>query len=103
MFYLRLLHGRKTLTEKMEDWGKDGPIIGPVSLSWTYGTLKVHPPSEDDFEFLPIVNDLVFYDSMYFGDVDFISENDPLINERKQVPHNWENFKKNIGFALMKI
>ncbi len=35
--YLRLYHGRATADEQMEDWGSDGPVIGPlVSIHVTY-------------------------------------------------------------------
>ena len=35
--YLRLYHGRATPDEQMEDWGSDGPVIGPLgSIHVTY-------------------------------------------------------------------
>lgn len=35
--YLRLYHGRATVGEQMEDWGSDGPVIGPLaSIHVTY-------------------------------------------------------------------
>lgn len=38
MFALQLLHGRKTMTEKMDDWGFNGPRLGGVSyFHVTYG------------------------------------------------------------------
>lgn len=96
MYYLRLFHGRKSPDEKMNGWGEDGPIIGPVSLSWTYGTLKIHPPTNDDYEFLPMINDFVFYNSMYYGDIDFICGGDPLIEAYKEKVHDWETFQSNL-------
>lgn len=34
--YLKLLHGRETPDEEMDDWGPDGPWIGP--LEWFHCT-----------------------------------------------------------------
>src|SRR6266540_2029269 len=38
--YLALFHGRKTPDEDMEDWGFDGPMIGP--LSYVHTTYRSH-------------------------------------------------------------
>lgn len=34
--YIRFFHGRHSPSEVLGDWGFDGPIIGPVELSFTY-------------------------------------------------------------------
>jgi hypothetical protein len=82
----------------MNDWGEDGPIIGPVNVSWTYGELKVHCPDGDgdDFEFLPIADDLIFYNSMGYGDMHFYSENDDFIKNNKENIHNYKTFQSNL-------
>lgn len=34
--YIHLFHGRKTPDEELDDWGSDGPVIGP--LRYVHGT-----------------------------------------------------------------
>ena len=34
--YMKLFHGRNTPDEDLDDWGADGPIIGP--LQWVHTT-----------------------------------------------------------------
>lgn len=37
--YLHLYHGRDTRGEEMNDWGFDGPVIGPLDyVHMTYGS-----------------------------------------------------------------
>lgn len=37
--YLGLFHGRKTIEEELDDWGFNGPIIGPLKFCHiTYGS-----------------------------------------------------------------
>ena len=51
MFYLSLFHGRTDPNESLDDWGSDGPIIGPFEfVQWTYGTLRLITPAGDDVE-----------------------------------------------------
>jgi hypothetical protein len=40
---LKLFHGRGTPFEQLNDWGFDGPVLGPFeSIQFTYGTFIVH-------------------------------------------------------------
>lgn len=67
MLYIHLFHGRKTVDEDMNDWGDDGPIIGPVDyFHLTYGNdIKLG----DDLCHLHIDNTgLLYFDGMYYGD-----------------------------------
>ena len=75
--YLRLYHGRKSLDEKLDDWGWNGPVLGPYeSVQFTYGThIKMH--KVDHFEDLVLVEDLIFYDGYYYGDASIFSSDDP--------------------------
>lgn len=68
--YVSLMHGRDFPGQELSDWGFDGPIIGPVVLHWTYGTLHLHRP---DFQFcgdLKIHEDLVQCGGKFYGDYD---------------------------------
>lgn len=44
--YLNLFHGRKTPDEQLDDWGSNGPIIGPCDINCTYGTLRLFNPPD---------------------------------------------------------
>lgn len=78
--YIRLYHGRTHPGEDLDDWGKDGPIIGPLeAVHCTYGTnLRLSFVSDEDraryFEWggieqdLRHEEDLVAYAGMYYGD-----------------------------------
>lgn len=65
--YLALFHGRKK-NEKLEDWGTDGPVIGPVSIQWTYGGIRLCLPSGEDEVDLPVSEGLVKIGEQYYGD-----------------------------------
>jgi hypothetical protein len=78
--YLKLLHGRKTVDEPMDDWGADGPWIGP--LKWFHCTYMTDigigfvdgeeiGPSRP-IEYLPAPihfrDGLMYFSGMYYGD-----------------------------------
>jgi hypothetical protein len=70
MVFLELFHGRETVDEEMEDFGSQGPVIGPLPfLHTTYG---------DCLKFgegmVGLVQGLIFYDGIFYGDWSVISE-----------------------------
>lgn len=95
MLYIRLFHGRDDPEEVLDDWGFDGPLIGPVGITWTYGTVKLHPPSWDDMEFLPTKNGLVAYQGKFYGDFEIFSDGDPAL-QKWGTPQDYDTFVKNI-------
>ena len=78
--YLKLLHGRKHSNEEMDDWGLDGPWIGP--LRWfhcTYlssvgigfedgGELGAMSPGEEVPSPMFFFEGLLYFSGMYYGD-----------------------------------
>ena len=74
--YIHLYHGRTSIDEKLDDWGWNGPVLGPYeSIQLTYGThIKMH--KADHFEDLGVVEDLIFYDGYYYGDASIFSSDD---------------------------
>ncbi len=70
--YLRLFHGRKTPDEVLEDWGLDGPVIGP--LRFVHTTYSYHvklgcmDPDGDDMQDLHVCEDMLYYDGVWYGD-----------------------------------
>lgn len=77
-FSLRLFHGRDDPEANLDDWGFDGPVLGPIdAVQFTYGSivLYIHP---DRFE-LPRVDDLLLYGGKLYGDasIELASEAPP--------------------------
>jgi len=77
--YLELFHGRKTKEEDMDDWGFQGPSIGPLQYAHTtYGNeIKMAFVNDEDrvrFGFkepecwLTIEEGMVVYQDSYYGD-----------------------------------
>lgn len=78
--YLKLLHGRRSVREEMDDWGSDGPWIGP--LKWFHCTYlsSLGIGFEDGSEVAPMLqggdlpspmflsSGLLYFDGMYYGD-----------------------------------
>ena len=94
--YLRLWHGRVDPDQEMDDWGDDGPIIGPLEYGhMTYASeIKLGFEDVEDHDrffirevssysihsaevrfttetMLNISNDMVFYEGVYYGDWSF--------------------------------
>jgi hypothetical protein len=69
MIYIRLFHGRTDPTQDMDDWGTDGPILGPYTyIHITYTCLiRLGTPDANDHE-LHLPEDLIYYDCIYYGD-----------------------------------
>lgn len=65
--YLSLFHGRLDPDQTMDDWGTQGPTFGPLdAVQTTYGTLRL--AFEDREVHLPLVDGLVHYDGVLYGD-----------------------------------
>lgn len=78
LVYLRLFHGRNKIDDDMNDWGFDGPIVGPIGFSWTYGMFKIHEPSNAGFAELDQHEDLIYLrdkdgTDRYFGDFEIFN------------------------------
>lgn len=83
--YLRLFHGRHHPDENLDDWGFDGPYVGPIELGWTYGTLRLHNPDCTDTEDVPMQHDLVAFDGAFYGDMDFL-RGSTLMRKHERAP-----------------
>ncbi len=66
---IELFHRRSSPDEQLEDWGTQGPVFLVDYVHVTYlGSLKLgipHPAGDGD---LRVVEDLVYYDGVYYGD-----------------------------------
>lgn len=76
--YLELFHGTETTDRsKLDDWGEQGPILGPLAyVHTTYaGDVKCcplaakHQPDEFASADFQVTSEcLLYYDGMYYGD-----------------------------------
>jgi hypothetical protein len=72
--YLHLYHGRKDPNQDLDDWGEEGPCIGPLD-SWhaTY-MLNIRAYSGSVELFFPTHDDMIAFGGMYYGEVSLHSE-----------------------------
>jgi hypothetical protein len=71
--YLELFHGRKSRDEQLDDWGAEGPILGPLSYVHTTYASDIKIQTADGLDgVLSVVGegvpDVLFYGGMYYGD-----------------------------------
>lgn len=77
--YLGLFHGRDDPKARMDDWGYDGPAIGPLRWCHTTYAFTVRIEFEtltdaslyfdEDFDGeLPLHDDMLVFDGSYYGD-----------------------------------
>lgn len=69
--YIRLFHGRKTPDEQLDDWGSDGPVLGPfdfVHTTYAHHVKLGAPGGCDEMQDLQGVEDLLYYDGVWYGD-----------------------------------
>ena len=67
MAYLKLFHGRASPEEKLDGWGEEGPIFGPYAFFHTVYGSEITFDAEQAHT-LPIIDDFVFYDEVFYGD-----------------------------------
>jgi hypothetical protein len=71
--YLKLLHGRTDPNQQLEDWGFDGPVLGPfeaVHFTYTTHVRCFLEGSDGDAEAIELCyhDDLLVHDGKYYGD-----------------------------------
>jgi hypothetical protein len=80
--YLALFHGRRRPDEEMDDWGFNGPLLGP--LEWVHTTYALNirvkfarkvdeaayfsKPEYPDAHDLIMADDMIVYANRYYGD-----------------------------------
>lgn len=73
--YIELFHGRKYPSNDLNEWGGQGPVLGPLRhFHVTYGMHRIITEEEDwigDLFFEP--DGCVYYDGMWYGDYSIIS------------------------------
>lgn len=75
--YLHLFHGRTSPAQELDDWGADGPVLKIEGFHVTYlSTYRIGVPGENDWEDLHFVEDLLYYNGMYYGDWSILAHTD---------------------------
>ena len=74
MVGIRLYHGRKDPNQQMDDWGENGPVLGPFDGVHSTYLYHIRPvvDGECDGE-LEVFEDMYYYDGMYYGDMVVLS------------------------------
>ena len=66
---IELFHGRTSPDEQLETWGRQGPVFLVEYVHVTYcGDIKLGLPEPAGDGDLHYVDDLVYYDGIYYGD-----------------------------------
>jgi hypothetical protein len=73
----------------MNDWGEDGPLLGPFEwVQITYFQTVRCGLADGGEVWLTRYDDMVFYDGMYYGDFDVLSsKNSSRISGKKVAPY----------------
>lgn len=73
--YLHLYHGRLTVDEQLEDWGTDGEYFAIEGFHATYKQVFSFLPKDGDYYcYMEFVDDLFYYDGVYYGDFEILSQ-----------------------------
>lgn len=83
--YLELFHGRNDPNEHMDDWGFQGPVIGPFSNAHvTYNThIKLWSERLKRTYEVVFDGDMVHYDGKWYGDWVFLPSCPKAFKDRK--------------------
>lgn len=66
---IELFHGRRSPDERLENWGSQGPVFLVDYVHVTYlCDIKLGVPEPAGDGDLHFIEDLVFYDGVYYGD-----------------------------------
>lgn len=69
--YIDFFHGRKDPGEELGDWGEEGPVLGPFDYAHLTYCQEIN--LNDDGASLKIVDGMVYYGGMYYGDFSVVS------------------------------
>jgi hypothetical protein len=72
--YLTMFHGRDSVDEELEDWGSQGPTIGPLDyVHLTYAIDVKFAQGKDEYT-INFVNGLFPYGGKFYGDLSITSD-----------------------------
>ncbi|AQT68720.1 hypothetical protein STSP2_01892 [Anaerohalosphaera lusitana] len=69
MVFIKMFHGRKDPAQQMDDWGLDGPVLGPYqNIHVTYTSYIKLIDENGNCDMLRIIEDMIYYAGCYYGD-----------------------------------
>ena len=75
--YIKLFHGRDDPEQDMDDWGYDGPTLGPFeAVCFTYCThVRCFTDENNDEELCLSFHDgMLVHDGKYYGDFEVVAK-----------------------------
>lgn len=109
--YLMLFHGRKEPDEKLDDWGFNGPVLGPFPYVHTTYASLIHTgdASGDDIQ---IHGDMIYYDGAFYGDWSVYTDVSEIIKtdgkriqkfdpEKARIPEKYNTPRKDLYIELI--
>ena len=113
--YLGLLHGRDKPREAMNDWGFNGPLIGPLEWVHTTYTCTIcisfqlardalrYFGTDSKEQFLELHGDLLTFGGKFYGDWTVcVVESDgcgPAVDTFRKNPRAWGHCAHNLGLT----
>jgi hypothetical protein len=67
--WLHLRHQLESWDATPEEFGPDGPVIGPVCVGGLYGDFRIFAEDGRSFELLPTFQSVFFYDGKFYSDL----------------------------------
>lgn len=71
--YVELFNGRRHPDEQLDDWGADGPLLGPFNVVHITYNGDPRIDTEEDRYLQLVEGHLLYYDGMFYGDWTYVS------------------------------
>ena len=95
MLYIRLFHGRTDPNQDMDEWGSDGPVLGPYKfVHTTYKNYIRLGKPDDNCDEVFLADDMLFYDGVYYGDWSVFGES--TCKDGNYIPTPFDNSKAHL-------
>lgn len=68
--YLGLFHGRNAVDEELDNWGENGPVLGPLAYCHTtyVNHIRICGLTDVEAQDLQIKEDMIEFEGKYYGD-----------------------------------
>ena len=75
--YIRLFHGRNSVDEILEDWGFDGPTLGPFPYVHTTYAWDIKWADTNGLQHVTLVDEMFPWEGKFYGDWSITSDDAP--------------------------
>jgi hypothetical protein len=81
-YYISFFNGRNNIDEEIENWGYQGPLLGPLMVSFTEGKLRFDGYDNEQAELYTTPDGkLCIIDGKYYEDFEILTTTDPQTQE----------------------